>query len=92
MTQLIHSGKRPNEDRLEAAHRHCSFNRAELQSSSECGCFYCCAIFSPDDIVEWIDGGQTAICPKCPVDSVLGSASGFPITPEFLEEMHAKWF
>jgi uncharacterized protein (DUF433 family) len=26
------------------------------------------------------------------VDSVIGSASGYPITPEFLELMHANWF
>jgi hypothetical protein len=37
-------------------------------------------------------GGQTALCPKCPVDSVIGAASGDPITPEFLKLMHDHWF
>ena len=82
----------PDEDYLEAAHKHCSLNRAELQSSSRCGCFYCFALFAPDDIVEWVDQDQTAICPNCPVDSVIGSASGYPITGEFLQRMHDKWF
>lgn len=35
---------------------------------------------------------QTAICPKCPVDSVIGSASGYPITTEFIELMYKRWF
>ena len=82
----------PDEDRLEAAHKHTIFNRPELESSALCGCFYCFATFPADDISEWIDDGQTAVCPKCPVDSVIGSASGFPITPEFLHRMHDKYF
>jgi NAD-dependent SIR2 family protein deacetylase len=82
----------PDEDRLQAAHEHCSLNRVELQSSATCGCFYCFAVFAPAEISEWTDNGQTALCPKCPVDSVIGSASGFPITPEFLHRMHDRWF
>lgn len=81
-----------DEDRLEAAHKHSIFNRAELQESTLCGCFYCFATFAPSEISEWIDDGQTALCPKCPVDAVIGSASNFPITPEFLRRMHDKYF
>ncbi len=92
---MIELGQRqfePDEGRLDAAHDHCSLNRVELQNSTLCGCFYCFAIFAPDEISEWIVDGRTAVCPKCPVDSVIGSASGFPITPEFLHRMHDKWF
>jgi hypothetical protein len=74
------------------AHKHCSLHRSELEKSELCGCFYCLAIFAPSEIVEWIDDGQTAICPKCPVDAVVGSASGFPITRELLQRMHNRWF
>jgi uncharacterized paraquat-inducible protein A len=82
----------PNDDSLEAAHKHCRLNRAELQISSHCGCFYCLAVFTPVEIVEWVDEGQTALCPRCPVDSVIGSAAGYPITADFLLRMHDKWF
>jgi hypothetical protein len=74
------------------AHDHCRRNRGELEQSEICGCFYCMTIFSPNEIVEWIDDGQTAMCPHCPVDSVIGSTCGFPITKEFLERMNAHWF
>jgi hypothetical protein len=77
---------------LEGAHKHSIHNRAELERSSVCGCFYCLATFSPSEIEEWIDDGQTALCPQCPVDSVIGSASGYPVTRDFLMLMHDKWF
>jgi hypothetical protein len=74
------------------AHEHCTLHRAEVEGSSLCGCFYCFATFPPTDISEWIDDGQTALCPKCEIDSVIGTASGFPITREFLMRMHEHWF
>jgi NAD-dependent SIR2 family protein deacetylase len=67
-------------------------HRAELEKSHLCGCFYCMASFSSSKIQQWIDQEQTALCPECEIDSVIGSASGFPITKEFLERMHAHWF
>ena len=82
---------------LHRAHDHSSDHRLEVSSSTRCACFYCLAIFSPTEIVEWIDEdaagvGRTAACPKCSVDSVLGDRSGFQLTEEFLQNMHAYWF
>jgi hypothetical protein len=74
------------------AHKHCTFNRVELEASEISGCFYCLRTFPPSAIHSWTDDDQTALCPKCPVDSVIGSASGYPITAEFLERMHEYWF
>ena len=79
-------------DDIVAAHKHCSIHRAELENSPLCGCFYCMSIFPPSEITEWTDDGQTALCPMCPVDVVIGSASGYPITREFLQQMHDHWF
>jgi hypothetical protein len=77
---------------LEAAHMHCSRHRADLEKSEICGCLYRLSTFPPSAISEWIDDGQAAICPSCPVDSVLGSASGYPIMRDFLQLMHDRWF
>lgn len=74
------------------AHKHCVRNRAELQRSKLCGCFGCSAVYSPLEIESWTDDDQTAICARCLVDSVIGDASGYPITKEFLERMHAFCF
>ena len=81
----------PNRDHI-LAHKHSIRHRTELEKSTLCGCFYCLSIFPPSEITEWIDDGQTAICPKCPVDSVIGSASGYPITTDVLKRMHDHWF
>ena len=79
------------------AHAHSSHHREELLSSESCGCFYCLEIFSPHEIMDWIvekpgEIGSCARCPKCDIDSVIGSASGFPITKEFLKNMQLAWF
>jgi hypothetical protein len=81
-----------NPDAPIAAHRHCSLHRAELEDSAVCGCFYCFAIFPAKEILEWIDDNQTALCPRCTIDSVIGSKSGYPVTKEFLQCMHDRWF
>jgi hypothetical protein len=84
------------------AHQASSWHRSELLSSEICGCFYCLAIFKPDEITEWCDWqkpeigaekiGNTAICPNCSIDSVVHSNSGYPITKEFLTKMNRYWF
>jgi hypothetical protein len=76
----------------ELAHKHSSKHRVEILSSLACGCFYCLSIYPPSDVVEWIDEDQTAICPECDIDSVIGDASGYPITAEFLTSMKKQWF
>jgi|SRR6516165_820547 hypothetical protein len=75
------------------AHKHCFGNREELMNSANCGCFYCVSIFPPGEIVKWVDDeDQTALCPFCGIDSVIGSASGYPITTDFLSRMRKHWF
>jgi hypothetical protein len=89
---------------LERAHKHSSRHRSEIEGSSLSGCFYCLATFPPTEITEWTDWpdgtpdgeedrfGQTALCPRCAIDSVPGSAAGYPLTPNFLEAMNVRWF
>lgn len=77
---------------VENAHPYCSYHRAELEKDSICGCFYCLKIFNPQEIKEWCDGDMTALCPHCGIDSIIGESSGYPITKEFLQEMHNHWF
>ncbi|MBP0582231.1 cytoplasmic protein [Labrys sp. LIt4] len=79
---------------LERAHRHSTSHRQELERSKICGCFYCSQNFMVAKIEEWIDDSAgTALCPECGIDSVIGSASGYPVDDrDFLEAMHELWF
>ena len=80
-------------DELKAAHKHCTANRAEIERSEFCGCFYCQSVFRADEVADWTPMSPTAICPKCPVDSVIGDASGLPVRdPAFLAAMYQYWF
>jgi hypothetical protein len=79
------------------AHIDTDHHRAELLASSRCGRFYCGAIFVPAALTEWIDEdesgqGQTALCPSCATDSVIGDGAGYPITTQFLTRMRRFWF
>jgi uncharacterized protein len=66
-------------------------NRLAIAASSVCGCFHCAAIFQPGGVTEWVDGGQTALCPFCHVDTVLGDAS-MDISSERLWALRGRWF
>jgi len=74
------------------AHKHSIRHREEIEASEKCGCFDCLAIFIPHDIIDWVDKGQTALCPHCGIDSVIGSKSGYPIDRSFLDQMRHHWF
>jgi uncharacterized paraquat-inducible protein A len=75
------------------AHGHSIRHRQEIEESGMCGCFSCEAAFPPAEIREWTDNGQTALCPRCGIDALIGDRSGFPATnPAFLEAMNRHWF
>ena len=75
-----------------SAHELSSYHRETLKASNVCGCFYCLEVFPPTEIEDWTDDDDTALCPKCGIDSVIGSFSEYPIEREFLKKMHDHWF
>lgn len=75
------------------AHKFSAHHREMLEKDSKCGCFSCLAIFHSSEIDTWYDDrGDTAACPYCGIDSVIGESSGYPITKEFLKIMNNYWF
>lgn len=89
---------------LLAAYRYVSNNWAQIEVSKFCGCCNCVEIFRPDEIVGWtgltmqsLDDPaalhqQTAMCPRCGCEAVLGDGCGFPINAHFLARMNEAWF
>ncbi|HEY9102196.1 hypothetical protein [Chitinimonas sp.] len=89
---------------LLAAHKHSIRHRAEILVSQRCGCFHCLGVYAPGEISRWTDWpettpparlereGDTALCPRCGIDAVIGDASGFPIEAPFLSAMQTRWF
>ncbi len=87
-----------------AAYRDVSNNWNQIQASRVCGCCSCLQIFPPDEIVAWTGldmnnyndltaiTNQTALCPRCGSEAVIGDKSGFPINTAFLGRMNEAWF
>lgn len=78
------------------AHKFSFKHRDSILKSKLCGCFHCLKIFSPRIIDTWLDenknnGGQTAECPYCGMDSVIGDYD-ILFNKGFLEEMKKHWF
>ncbi|MGY2224977.1 hypothetical protein ACW9IK_20020 [Pseudomonas gingeri] len=72
------------------AYEHAKNNQAEIERSSTGACFGCYATFAAAEVTRCTNG--TAWCPRCEAfGTVLGSASGLPLDPTFLEEVHDHW-
>jgi hypothetical protein len=78
-------------EQMQDAHKHSSNNKREVLESVICGCFYCLLDFNPAEIFDWTDG-DSAICPYCGVDCIIGSSSGYVINEHFLSKMNDYWF
>lgn len=63
------------------------FNRDAFDTATICGCFECCCIIDPKDIVEW-DFEESAICPICGTDSIIMDSQGYSITEDFLRRLN----
>jgi len=89
---------------LLAAYRHTTNNWAQIEASTQCGCCHCVELFKPHEIVGWTGltmenmndaealSQQTAMCPRCGSEAVLGDGSGFAINANFLARMNEAWF
>ena len=89
---------------LLAAHRHTTNNRAELEASTLCGCCSCTVVFPTDEIVAWSGfelsnfnnpeaaNADTALCPRCGSEALIGDKAGYALSPDFLSRMNHAWF
>ncbi|MFY9510490.1 MAG: hypothetical protein WAQ05_05905 [Rubrivivax sp.] len=89
---------------LLAAYRYTTNNFVQIEASKACGCCSCLQIFPPAEVVAWTGldmhnmndpkaiANQTALCPRCGAEAVIGDKAGFPITASFLTRMNEAWF
>jgi hypothetical protein len=84
-----------SEDFLKEVHKHSFKNKIELSKSIKCHCFHCFNEFLYDEIEMFYtekDGNQTAHCPYCLVDSLIGDASGFDLSDELIDDLAYCYF
>lgn len=46
-------------------------NKAALEAEAQCSCYHCNQVMPVDQVVIWVDEGETGVCPKCGVDALL---------------------
>lgn len=73
-------------------HLHTANNSAEFETAKECGCICCCRIFPVEEVEEYAEHGETAICPYCGCDSLIADSSGIKLTKELLSTLNKKYF
>jgi len=73
---------------------HVTANRKEIEQSEKCGCASCVRIFDASEVEKYVKDrqGDTAICPYCMVDAVIGDACGEELTEKMLDELNREWF
>jgi len=90
---VIKTGQhRVENEYLNKLHKKSSYHRNELFCFNWCGCFYCRKSYRPSEIKEWTDLKDTAICPRCGIDSVLPMDEHNTDNINVLNDMYEYWF
>lgn len=80
------------EAQLKRLHTYSSHNKSQIAAANTCYCFYCKRRISKDDIKDYTDDGQTAICPACGVDAIIPDSIEEPLDDAVISEMNEYWF
>lgn len=70
-------------------------NADRVKRAGQCGCFHCMNRFPAAEVQRFLpekDGGSTALCPRCGVDSVLSDQDTAALTDELIAEMNRRFF
>ena len=68
-------------------------NRCIIEKSKVAGCYYCLKLYDASLINEYVDiEDDTAVCPYCHVDSVLGDADGLPKENTTIYLQYMRWY
>lgn len=79
--------------KISVVYRFSSKNKKLLTRGEVCSCFCCLRSYDPEEITEWVDEGQTAVCPYCGVDAVLPQSKRYDVLDSnLLKEMNSVWF
>ena len=77
---------------LERLHAYSSHNRNMVDEADRCYCFFCKGCVESSEIVDYTDGGKTAVCPLCGKDTLIPDSIGEPINDTIVREMNEYWF
>jgi NAD-dependent SIR2 family protein deacetylase len=80
-----------SEKRLQRIYQHSRLNQQFMVPGAACRCFHCLQEFPTEEVSRWTDGGKTALCPRCGIDSVL-SNNADELTDALIRRLQAIYF
>ena len=80
------------ESQMERLHAYASHNKKMIGKSNKCYCFYCKSVFENGEVETYLAEEETALCPKCGIDSVIPDSIDEKIDEAIISEMHDYWF
>ena len=80
------------DDKLKDAHLHTANNAGEFATAKECGCICCQRLFPAEEVEEFAEHGETAVCPYCGCDALIADSSGINLTQELITDLNKKYF
>lgn len=84
-----------SDEELSEIHTHCTANREEIEASSRCACLYCQEVYRATEVNDFIvepSLKETALCPRCGANAVIGDATGIPFYKELIRKLHQRYF
>lgn len=79
-------------EEMKRLHSYTLRNRKEIEASDNCVCISCCEVFYASDVEDYIDEGETALCPICGIDAVIGDCTGISMDSKTLNELNKEFF
>ena len=79
-------------EHLSTLHTYTLKNKSLIEKSKICYCYHCKNKILVEDIVDYLDEGETAVCPKCNVDSLIPDCIDEEITDKVIDDMNRYWF
>ena len=80
------------ESRMHKLYAYASHNKHMVEKSDKCYCFHCKSMFESSEVDSYLENEQTALCPKCNIDSVIPDSVDDTVDESVIAEMHDYWF
>ncbi len=78
-------------DTLARAHRMSYRNRPMLEGTGRAACFGCLAEVQTARVTEYVDAGQTALCPHCGLDTLLPMSESDSLDSSLLTALNERY-
>lgn len=80
-----------DEKHVKTAPMYAFKNREAVERSQVCGCYNCLETVQVNEIEFWTDDDETALCPRCTLDTLIADHFEVPLDKESLQVLRNHW-